>query len=240
MTSTVIFDIILLVSLIIVALLFLGTIVYIIIVLFCERYLKKNSKKAFEQQKGASYYYALPQIKINDADRWLQTETIDMYVIYEHKNSRYIIIDDETKNVTLTKDISKATKSMDFFYIIKLKQIIKKSFKTLILSIAVVVAQGYHVDLRWATKKYDGTKDSNIEKGLYYIWCEGYAATGEKSGARLLNHQPIKATSFNEAVKIWQELSPSKTLHYYPDEDRWMDWGCCILDNEKAARKRFG
>lgn len=66
----------------------------------------------------------------------------------------------------------------------------------------------------------------------YRIWSEGYAATGQSSGA--ISHGIVEAASFKEACDIKFE---GDSL-YSPD--RMTYWGCQLFDNESDARKSFG
>lgn len=69
----------------------------------------------------------------------------------------------------------------------------------------------------------------------YEIWVEGYAATGEMSGASLLAKQ--KGKSWVDAVSRYMEKNPGRIRI---DERGFTDWGCRLFDNEADARKSFG
>jgi hypothetical protein len=99
----------------------------------------------------------------------------------------------------------------------------------------------------------------------YEVWTEGYAATGESSGAichtvvgadymhgKKGTPVKIKAASFIEACK--QVLGGSLdsdgdgnirlSQNKYPTQDGEINvpmvWACLCFDNEKQARKSFG
>ena len=90
----------------------------------------------------------------------------------------------------------------------------------------------------------------------YDIWSEGFAATGERSGAILLSegYPEIYAHSFDEAVeklvkmwkgdkKLFQKSTPSRYMSPEAYENRrsnWSFWACNLFDNEQDARVSFG
>lgn len=68
------------------------------------------------------------------------------------------------------------------------------------------------------------------------IWCEGYVATGQSSGAMLLGHakgEDLKQACINFAKQ-------DKEFAGYFSEDRMTYWGCRIFDNGSDARRSFG
>lgn len=79
-----------------------------------------------------------------------------------------------------------------------------------------------------------GTKDE------YFIWAEGYAATGEHGDATLMNSEPIYAHSFNEAVLILKGRDSDPNLFRQHSDGSWTFWACHLFDNEYDARKSFG
>lgn len=67
------------------------------------------------------------------------------------------------------------------------------------------------------------------------IWSEGYAATGESSGATY--HGSFPGSSFKEAVCNWMKTIDSANL---VDLKRMAYWGCKLYSDESLARKSFG
>jgi hypothetical protein len=84
----------------------------------------------------------------------------------------------------------------------------------------------------------------------FEIWSEGYAATGERSGATKLWEG--KAEDFDDAIRQLNEAAitkygkPSAAKGTVLDGrtmkpiDDWRVWGCKLFDNEADARKSFG
>ncbi|EEJ5117664.1 TPA: hypothetical protein N2G45_002882 [Salmonella enterica] len=69
----------------------------------------------------------------------------------------------------------------------------------------------------------------------YQVWSEGYEATGNKAGAKLLGE--AEAENFQQACeKIFQDSN--RVQHF--DRQRLTYWGCRLFDNEPDARKSFG
>lgn len=66
----------------------------------------------------------------------------------------------------------------------------------------------------------------------FEVWIEGYAASGNRSGARLLDI--IQANTFTEAVIEAGRGDGS----FNPDNLTF--WGCRSFDNEEDARKSYG
>lgn len=67
---------------------------------------------------------------------------------------------------------------------------------------------------------------------MFQIWCEGYQANGDSSGANLL--ATVYADSFREAcIKHFKndKLFNEENLTY---------WGCRLYDNRIDAQKTFG
>ena len=70
----------------------------------------------------------------------------------------------------------------------------------------------------------------------YQIWTEGYAATGESSGA--IYHGFSKGKTFKQAVENFiEENNWDKKLY---NSEKLTYWGCKFYDNESDARKTFG
>ena len=70
----------------------------------------------------------------------------------------------------------------------------------------------------------------------FYIWCEGFQATGQSAGAMLLGYgkgKNLKEACFDLAEK-------DREFKYYFDEERMTYWGCRLFDNVDDARKSFG
>jgi hypothetical protein len=70
------------------------------------------------------------------------------------------------------------------------------------------------------------------------LWCEGYAATGERAPATFLGS--FKAGSIDEAVERWVEQAKPDEGLVAKQGGVWRYWGCRIFDNEADARKAFG
>jgi len=71
-----------------------------------------------------------------------------------------------------------------------------------------------------------------MAKRVYEIWSEGYAATGNFSGANF--HGRHEAESFKDACKLFFKDDP----YYNPQFNTY--WSCRLYDNEQDARKTFG
>lgn len=77
---------------------------------------------------------------------------------------------------------------------------------------------------------------SEAKVKIFDIWCEGFMATGESSGANSLgccSGKDLKEACINFA-------KTNKDFANYFNEDRMTYWGCRIFDNEADARKSFG
>jgi hypothetical protein len=89
-----------------------------------------------------------------------------------------------------------------------------------------------------------------ISDESFQIWMEGYAATGERSGAQLLGYG--YGHNFDEAVEDLRRKKPDLGINKYErsqfdsEEDyinrrsNWNVWACRLFDNETDARKSFG
>ena len=78
---------------------------------------------------------------------------------------------------------------------------------------------------------------------------EGFSATGQSSGAQTINGGYddevglIEASSFDEAIIKYEQLSNTKVDKYEGDNakrSKYGIWGCRLFDNELDARKSFG
>ncbi len=74
---------------------------------------------------------------------------------------------------------------------------------------------------------------SEIKHKTFNIWAEGYAVTGQSSGAQKLASS-VKAPTFAEACR--KHFRNDK----YFDAERLTYWGCKLFDNEAAARVTYG
>lgn len=75
----------------------------------------------------------------------------------------------------------------------------------------------------------------------FQVWAEGYSATGDSSGARLLG--TVRAESFHGAVMALVLSAPEGERHHFRHNtltSEWTFWGCRFFDNEADARKSFG
>lgn len=70
----------------------------------------------------------------------------------------------------------------------------------------------------------------------FEIWSEGFAATGNQSGAIL--HGKQEAGSFPQACRRW--FAGRNDGPAYFDPKRLTYWGCKLFDNETDARRSFG
>jgi hypothetical protein len=80
------------------------------------------------------------------------------------------------------------------------------------------------------------TQQQPDDKRLYSIWSEGYAATGDFSGATY--HGDSYGKGFRDAVYRYAQtnISFSKDLNL----KELTLWGCKLYDNESDARRTFG
>jgi len=67
------------------------------------------------------------------------------------------------------------------------------------------------------------------------VWMEGYAATGNSSGAEFCGL--YEAESFAEACAAWNK---EKGEPGYFNAQALTYWGCKMFDNEHDARRSFG
>jgi hypothetical protein len=84
----------------------------------------------------------------------------------------------------------------------------------------------------------------------FEIWCEGYAATGERGAANKVGTGIGK--TFDEAVKDYMSKHPNHGIEengrnrymseewYNNRKSNWNIWACNLYDNEADARKSFG
>lgn len=110
----------------------------------------------------------------------------------------------------------------------------------------------YYIDRDGFERQIDFI-DHHPELKEYEIWMEGYAATGERSGAHLVGK--AFARNFAQACDIvmcknhleWiktvndptnKEYNPPRTWDY--DPNRLSVWGCGLYWSEKLASKSFG
>lgn len=82
------------------------------------------------------------------------------------------------------------------------------------------------------------------------IWMEGYAATGQSSGAQRVGYGQGK--NFDEAVKDYMANTPKHGIeensrkryrsdeHYKKRDSNWNIWACDLYDNHADAAKAFG
>ena len=125
---------------------------------------------------------------------------------------------------------------------------------------AGVLPNGNIVDRRLNPEAYPVAANSmfgipapkELELKPYDIWMEGYAITGNSSGAQKINEAPILAYSFDHAVQSYMAATPKHgikriTPQRYADPTGYIDrptnweiWGCALYDNEAQARKSFG
>jgi hypothetical protein len=67
----------------------------------------------------------------------------------------------------------------------------------------------------------------------YDIWCEGYAATGNRATAECMK-RGAPGKDFRDACK----RALTGTSHYDAKSNTY--WGCRLFDNEADARARYG
>jgi hypothetical protein len=70
---------------------------------------------------------------------------------------------------------------------------------------------------------------------VYEVWSEGYAVTGERSGATLMGR--YEGVNFKEACR---KMVKDKEMEGLYNEEYNTVWGCKLFDNEEGARKNFG
>jgi len=72
------------------------------------------------------------------------------------------------------------------------------------------------------------------------VWSEGYACSGQRSGAQLLGR--VIAPDFNNAVlKIMAQMEDRHSRECFSFRGgHWSHWGCRLFDNEYCARQSFG
>lgn len=75
-----------------------------------------------------------------------------------------------------------------------------------------------------------------MKEKLYEIWAEGYAVTGDCSGAFKIGE--IEAIDFQLACDKYAELHSEFKDYYNPQHRSY--WGCKLFDNLDDARKSFG
>lgn len=72
--------------------------------------------------------------------------------------------------------------------------------------------------------------------GVYNLWMEGFACTGNFGTAQPLGL--VEAETFESAVKKRMAIYPDSEKYFNPEKLTY--WGCGIFDNEADARKVFG
>jgi len=80
----------------------------------------------------------------------------------------------------------------------------------------------------------------------YYIWIEGYSATGEHEDARMIGiyegvtfeQACVKALNDLKWPMLYEALQGLGTCYYNPKENSY--WGRRFFNNETDARKAFG
>jgi hypothetical protein len=75
-----------------------------------------------------------------------------------------------------------------------------------------------------------GSKQTPVR--TFSVWSEGYAATGQSSGAQLMGR--AQGRTFKEACVNLFKADP------YFSADSLTYWACSLYDNEQEARKAFG
>ena len=75
-------------------------------------------------------------------------------------------------------------------------------------------------------------------KKIVNIYSEGYACTGESSGA--MWHAAVEANSFREAVLKHAEENPKFKQYLSSHKKQYTYWGCRLFDNLEDAQKSFG
>jgi hypothetical protein len=71
---------------------------------------------------------------------------------------------------------------------------------------------------------------------FYDIWMEGYAISGNSSGASFVG--TIEAESFQEACENWYKKEDPENKYYNSERNTY--WGCSLFDNQTDAIKSFG
>jgi hypothetical protein len=112
--------------------------------------------------------------------------------------------------------------------------------------------RNYYTD-RHGKEVQIGFIDHHPQLKEYEVWIEGYAATGERSGATLLGK--AMARNFAQACDIvmcqqrleWITKVNDPSYAEYNPPNRWSydphklsDWGCDLFWSEELARKSFG
>lgn len=69
------------------------------------------------------------------------------------------------------------------------------------------------------------------------IWIEGYVATGNTAGHRLMGK--AEGNTFREAVINFTNSDKANSWGTF-NEDRLSFWGCRVFDNHEDAAKAFG
>lgn len=73
---------------------------------------------------------------------------------------------------------------------------------------------------------------------MHEVWAEGYRASGDSAGARLLGR--VEADTFAEACdKLCSPADWQRQNGNY-DPQRRTVWGCRLFNNEADARRAFG
>lgn len=84
----------------------------------------------------------------------------------------------------------------------------------------------------------------------FEIWAEGYAITGNHSGANFIGKG--MGNTFDEAVGNYMKNNPNSGINlntrsrytskeaYENRDSNWNTWACNLYDNEVDARKSFG
>ena len=70
------------------------------------------------------------------------------------------------------------------------------------------------------------------------LWSEGYACTGNQSGATF--HGTFKAKDLTDAIEQFRGTLNDEYSIKCIDIERKSFWGCRFFDNEADARKSFG
>jgi len=81
-------------------------------------------------------------------------------------------------------------------------------------------------------------KNDIMAEKEFEVWTEGYAATGESSGA--IFHGKFKGETFKDAVIAFKNTLTDEYSINCVDLDNMRFWGCDFFDNEKDARQYFG
>lgn len=77
---------------------------------------------------------------------------------------------------------------------------------------------------------------------IWHVWCEGYAATGERGTASFVGKK--WATTFDRACFLLHKERGGNRMcgEFTPSHDGRppMYWGCRLFDNEADARRSYG